>query len=84
MKKEEQLPAVRFDVVFATPLTKEELAKQELEKKIQDALSYLVKTNHKCLVGYIPKDGEDLAYIQATRDEALLFIRANQPSEDKE
>lgn len=50
---------------------------QILSEKVNEALSYLVKTNHKCFIGYIPKDGEDLVAIQALRDEALLFIRAN-------
>ena len=48
-----------------------------LAEKVAEALAYLVKTNHKFYIGYIPKDGEDLVAIQALRDEALLFIRAN-------
>lgn len=57
--------------------TAEELLIEANKVKLQEALAYLVKTNHKCFIGYIPKDGEDLVAIQALRDEALLFIRAN-------
>lgn len=71
---------IRVDKVFATPLTDEEIAKHEIEAKVQEALAYLIKTNHKFYIGYIPKDGEDLAAIQTKRDEALLFIRANDVS----
>lgn len=53
--------------------TKEEI----LNQKINEALAYLVKTNHKFFIGYIPKEDEDLQAIQAKRDESLLFIRDN-------
>ena len=36
---------VRFDEVFATPLTEEEQARQELEAKQQEAQSYLDSTD---------------------------------------
>lgn len=51
--------------------------KQELANKLIEAKAYLVKTNHKFFIGYIPKENEDLKAIQAKRDEALLFIRDN-------
>ena len=35
---------VRFDEVFATPLTEEEQAKFELETKVREAQKYLVDT----------------------------------------
>lgn len=50
---------------------------QILSEKVAEALGYLVKTNHKFYIGYIPKENEDLVSIQEKRDEALLFIRAN-------
>jgi hypothetical protein len=53
--------------------TKEEI----LNQKINEALAYLAKTNHKFFIGYIPKENEDLKAIQAKRDESLLFIRDN-------
>lgn len=53
--------------------TKEEI----LNQKINEALVYLAKTNHKFFIGYLPKESEDLKAIQSKRDEALLFIRAN-------
>lgn len=68
---------IRVDKVFAKPLTNEEQIKMETEERVQKALSYLVKTNHKFYIGYIPKEDEDLVSIQAKRDEALLFIRDN-------
>lgn len=68
---------IRVDEVFATPLTEEEQAKVKLEEKVQEALSYLVKTNHKFYIGYTPKENEDLVAIKEKRDEALLFIRDN-------
>lgn len=51
--------------------------KKELSLKVQEAIDYLLKTNHKFYNGYIKKDGEDMEAIQAKRDEALLFIRNN-------
>jgi len=53
--------------------TKEEI----LNQKVNEALAYLVKTNHKFFIGYVPKEDEDLKDIQVKRDEALLFIRDN-------
>ncbi len=51
--------------------------KQILNEKVQAALAYLIKTNHKFYIGYIPKENEDLVAIQIKRDEALLFLRSN-------
>lgn len=68
---------IRVDEVFATPLTEEEKDKADLKARILEARDYLVKTNHKFYIGYIPKDGEDLTIIQKLREEDLLFIRAN-------
>ena len=58
--------------------TEEELAKQELQIKINEAKQYLSKTDHKFYNGYKPKEGEDLVEIERLRDEAREFIRANE------
>lgn len=57
--------------------TQEELDKLELKNRVDEALAYLVKTNHKFYIGYIPKEDDDLKAIQEKRDKALLFIRDN-------
>lgn len=38
---------------------------------------YLSNTDYKFLNGYVPKDDEDLKAIEAKRNEAREFIRAN-------
>ena len=67
---------VRFDEVFATPLTEEEQAKFELEAKVQEAKAYLASTDYKVLPYYEPKSEE----IIALRATAREFIRANDVS----
>lgn len=57
--------------------TEEELVKQEINTKVQEAKQYLQSTDHKFYLGYKPKDGEDLVAIEARRDEAREYIRAN-------
>ena len=57
--------------------TEEEIQKQELQIRINEAKEYLVSTDHKFYNGYKPKDGEDLIEIERLRDEAREFIRAN-------
>ena len=52
--------------------------KYELEIKIAEAKQYLEKTDHKFYNGYKPKEGEDLATIEAKRDEAREYIRMNE------
>lgn len=51
--------------------------KYELQIKINEAKSYLSKTDHKFYNGYKPKADEDLVEIERLRDEARDFIRAN-------
>ena len=58
--------------------TEEEIQKQELQDKINEAKQYLAKTDHKFYNGYKPKEGEDLVEIERLRDEAREFIRANE------
>jgi len=50
---------------------------EELMQKINDALLYLVKTDHKDLPRYKAKDGEDLEAIYINRDDAREFVRRN-------
>lgn len=57
--------------------TEEEIQKQELQIKINEAKQYLASTDHKFYNGYKPKEGEDLVEIERLRDEAREFIRAN-------
>lgn len=67
---------VRFDEVFATPLTEEEIAKQELEIKLQEAQSFLDKTDRKVLPYYDFEDGDnDLQWYVVERAKARAFIR---------
>lgn len=61
--------------------TEEELQKQELQLKINEAKQYLASTDHKFYNGYKPKEGEDLVEIERLRDEAREFIRANEGDE---
>lgn len=61
--------------------TSEEIQKQELQIKINEANQYLNKTDHKFYNGYKPKEGEDLVEIERLRDEAREFIRANEGDE---
>ena len=58
--------------------TEAELAQQVINAKIQEAKQYLQSTDHKFYLGYKPKDGEDLATIEAKRDEAREYIRMNE------
>lgn len=57
--------------------TEEEIQKQELQIKINEAKQYLASTDHKFYNGYKPKEGEDLVEIERLRDEAREFLRAN-------
>lgn len=57
--------------------TDEEIAKEELQQQIAEALKYLSDTDHKFYNGYKPKTDEDLVEIERLRDEAREFIRAN-------
>ena len=57
--------------------TEEELAQQVINAKVQEAKQYLQSTDHKFYLGYKPKEGEDLVAIEARRDEAREYIRAN-------
>lgn len=57
--------------------TEEEIQKQKLQIKINEAKQYLASTDHKFYNGYKPKEGEDLVEIERLRDEAREFIRAN-------
>ena len=58
--------------------TEEELAKQEINAKVQEAKQYLQSTDHKFYLGYKPKECEDLVAIEAKRDEAREYIRMNE------
>lgn len=51
---------------------------QALAVKIAEAKKYLLDTDHKFYIGYVPKDGEDLDAILALRNEKRWFIRANE------
>lgn len=57
--------------------TEEELAQQEINKKIQEAKAYLANTDYKMLPNYVPKVDEDLDAIIAKRNETREFIRNN-------
>lgn len=57
--------------------TEEDIQKQELQVKINEAKQYLASTDHKFYNSYKPKEGEDLVEIERLRDEAREFIRAN-------
>lgn len=57
--------------------SQEELDKIELKNKLDEAYSYLNKTDKKFLIGYKQKKDEDLVSIEKLRDEARDFIRAN-------
>ena len=63
--------------VLEPEFTEEELAKQEINSKVQEAKQYLQSTDHKFYLGYKPKEGEDLVAIEIKRDEAREYIRAN-------
>lgn len=58
--------------------TEEELAQQVINAKVQESKQYLQATDHKFYLGYKPKEGEDLATIEAKRDEAREYIRMNE------
>ena len=58
--------------------TEEELAKQLINTKVQEAKQYLQSTDHKFYLGYKPKECEDLVAIEAKRDEAREYIRMNE------
>ena len=58
--------------------TEAELAQQVIKAKVQEAKQYLQATDHKFYNGYKPKEGEDLATIEAKRDEAREYIRMNE------
>ena len=64
--------------VVEPEFTQEEIQRQELQTKINEAKQYLEKTDHKFYNGYKPKEGEDLVEIERLRDEAREFIRANE------
>ena len=51
---------------------------QALTVKIAEAKKYLLDTDHKFYIGYVPKDGEDLDATLALRNEKREFIRANE------
>lgn len=51
---------------------------QILAEQIAEAKQYLESTDHKFLVGYVTKGGEDLDAILALRNEKRWFIRANE------
>lgn len=57
--------------------TQEELDKQELANKIQEALAFLAKTDNREFPSYVPKDGENVTETIAKRVEARQFIREN-------
>lgn len=58
--------------------TEAELAQQVVNAKVQEAKQYLQATDHKFYLGYKSKEGEDLATIEAKRDEAREYIRTNE------
>ena len=51
---------------------------QVLASQMEEAQTYLDRTDHKFYIGYVPKTDEDCAVIQALRDEKREFIRANE------
>lgn len=57
--------------------TDPELSKVKIEVLVTLAQKYLDDTDHKFFSRYKPKKGEDLAAIEAKRDEYREFIRAN-------
>ena len=59
-------------------LNPQQTPEQILAEQIAEAKQYLESTDHKFLVGYVPKDGEDLDAILALRNEKRWFIRANE------
>lgn len=67
--------------VVEPEFTQEEIQRQELQTKINEAKQYLDKTDHKFYNGYKPKEGEDLVEIERLRDEAREFIRTNEGDE---
>ena len=57
--------------------TAEEIAKEELQVKINEAKQYLGKTDHKFYRDYEPKVDEDLEPMRVKRSEARAFVRAH-------
>ena len=56
--------------------TEEELAQQEINKKIQEAKVYLANTDYKMLPDYTPRpDGEPIEEIKIKRAESRETIR---------
>lgn len=51
---------------------------QVLAVKIAEAKKYLLDTDHKFYIGYVPKPDEDCTAIKSLRDEKREFIRANE------
>lgn len=49
-----------------------------LAEQIAEAKQYLLDTDHKFYIGYVPKDGEDLDATLTLRNEKRWFIRANE------
>ena len=49
-----------------------------LIQQLQEAPEYLKGTDHKFLNSYVPKDGEDLAVIEAQRNQYRQLIRDNE------
>jgi hypothetical protein len=58
--------------------TEEELANKQIQETLSEYKTYLTNTDYKFLQGYVPKDGEDLAVIEATRNEYREYIRINE------
>lgn len=68
---------ITLEEIQAINKAKEDEYKETIEYKINEAKSYLNKTDHKFYIGYKPKADEDLIEIERLRDEAREFIRAN-------
>ena len=68
---------VECEAAYIAP-TEEEIEAEIVATKIQEALNYLAKTDHKDLPRYKPKEEEDMEEIYAKRDEAREYIRLHQ------
>ena len=73
----EDIQPISLEEIEAINKAKEDVYKNSIKAKINEAKQYLDETDHKFYGDYEPKVGEDLEAIRAKRNEARAFVRAN-------
>lgn len=69
---------IKDDIIIFPIGLAQQIAKEQLSRKILEKQKYLDSTEHKFNLDYEPKENEDLELIKAKRREARKFIRDNQ------